>query len=136
MNPGHISRRLLLKRAAALGLLAVVERLVPAYALTSAADAGSQIALSGDVIDLTISEQPFHLDGRTGTAMTINGTIPGPLIRLKEGQQVTLRVTNRLEESSSIHWHGLLLPPADGRRAGRELRRHRAGHDLYLSLSG
>ena len=43
--------------------------------------------------------------------MTINGTIPGPIIRLREGQQATLRVTNHLEESSSIHWHGLLLPP-------------------------
>ncbi len=59
----HISRRLLLKRTAALGLLAVVERLVPAYALTNAAGAGSQLALSGDVVDLTIAEQPFHLDG-------------------------------------------------------------------------
>ena len=44
--------------------------------------------------------------------MTINGTIPGPVIRLKEGQLATLRVTNRLEEDTSIHWHGLLLPPA------------------------
>jgi CopA family copper-resistance protein len=43
--------------------------------------------------------------------MTINGTIPGPLIRLKEGQEVTLRVTNRLTEITSIHWHGILLPP-------------------------
>ncbi len=111
MNPDHISRRLLLKHAAALGLLAAVERLVPAYASMSAADAGSQIALSGHVIDLTIGEQLFLLDGRTGTAMTINGTIPGPVIRLKEGQQVTLRIINRLEESTSIHWHGLLLPP-------------------------
>lgn len=63
MNPGHISRRLLLKRPAALGLLAVVERLVPAYASMSDADAGSQIALSRDVIDLTIRGQLFHLDG-------------------------------------------------------------------------
>jgi CopA family copper-resistance protein len=45
-------------------------------------------------------------------AITINGTIPGPVIRLKEGQQATLRVTNRLQEDTSIHWHGLLLPPA------------------------
>jgi CopA family copper-resistance protein len=43
--------------------------------------------------------------------MTINGTIPGPVIRLKEGQQAMLRVTNRLKESTSIHWHGLLVPP-------------------------
>jgi hypothetical protein len=99
MNPDNVSRRLLLKRAAALGLLAAVERLVPAYALTSTAHAGSQIALSGDVIDLTIGEQLFSLDGRTGMAMTINETIPGPVIRLKEGQQAMLRVTDRLEES-------------------------------------
>lgn len=57
-----------------------------------------------------ISERSFALSGYTGTATTINGTIPGPLIRLKEGQEVTLRVTNQLKEISSIHWHGLLLP--------------------------
>ncbi|HSL05363.1 MAG TPA: copper resistance system multicopper oxidase, partial [Nitrospiraceae bacterium] len=113
MNADCISRRLLLKRAAALGLLAVVERLVPAYALTNTtANSASQTAISGEVIDLTISEQLFLLDGRTGMAMTINGTIPGPIIRLKEGQPATLRVTNRLQEDTSIHWHGLLLPPA------------------------
>lgn len=112
MNSSRISRRLLLKRTAALGLLAAVERLVPAYALTSAAHAGSQTPLSGEIIDLTIGEQLFRLDGQTAPAVTINGTIPGPVIRLKEGQQATLRVTNRLEESTSIHWHGLLVPPA------------------------
>lgn len=68
--------------------------------------------LSGELIDLVISERSFVLDGQAGTAMTINGTIPGPLIRLKEGQEVTLRVTNRLAEITSIHWHGILLPPA------------------------
>jgi FtsP/CotA-like multicopper oxidase with cupredoxin domain len=113
MNPDLILRRLLLKRVAALGMLAVAERLVPAYAVTNTiVNPGSQTPLGGDVIDLTISEELFHLDGwRTGRAMTINGTIPGPVIRLKEGQQATLRVTNRLEEPTSIHWHGLLLPP-------------------------
>jgi CopA family copper-resistance protein len=112
MNAEQISRRVLLKRTVALGLLAAVERLVPAYALTNTtANPGSQTPLSGEVIDLTISEQWFRLDGRTGMAMTINGTIPGPVIRLKEGQPVTLRVTNRLKEDTSIHWHGLLLPP-------------------------
>jgi CopA family copper-resistance protein len=113
MNLDLISRRLLLKRVAALGMLAAVERLVPAYAVTNTiVNPGSQTPLSGDVIDLTISEELFRLDGRTAPAITINGTIPGPVIRLKEGQQATLRVTNRLEESTSIHWHGLLLPPA------------------------
>ena len=112
MNSDRISRRLLLKRVAALGLVAAVEHLVPARAWTSAyATAGSQVPLSGEIIDLTISEQPFSVDGRTGMAITINGTIPGPVIRLKEGQHATLRVTNRLKEDTSIHWHGLLLPP-------------------------
>ena len=107
-----LSRRLFLKRIVALSMLAAVERLLPACAVTNTTvNPGSQIPLSGDVIHLTISEQLFRLDGQTGTAMTINGTIPGPVIRLKEGQQATLRVTNRLEESTSIHWHGLLLPP-------------------------
>ena len=112
MKSDLLSRRLLLKHVIALGMLAAVERLIPAYAMTNTAvSPGSQTPLSGDVIDLSISEQLFLLDGRTATAMTINGTIPGPIIRLKEGQLATLRVTNRLEESSSIHWHGLLLPP-------------------------
>ncbi len=112
MKSDLLSRRLLLKHVLALSLMAAAQRLIPVYAMTNTAvSPGSQTSLSGDVIDLTISEQLFLLDGRTATAMTINGTIPGPIIRLKEGQQVTLRVTNLLEESTSIHWHGLLLPP-------------------------
>jgi CopA family copper-resistance protein len=43
--------------------------------------------------------------------MGINGSVPGPLIRLREGEEAVLRVTNRLKETASIHWHGLLLPP-------------------------
>jgi FtsP/CotA-like multicopper oxidase with cupredoxin domain len=50
------------------------------------------------------------VDGRTGHAITVNGTIPGPLIRLREGDVVRLRVDNRLEEDTSIHWHGLIVP--------------------------
>lgn len=116
MTPDFISRRLLLKRAGALGLLAAVEHLIPACTWTEATamarlHIGSQTPLSGDMIDLTISEQLFRVDGRRGTAITINGTIPGPVIRLKEGQTATLRVTNHLAEPTSIHWHGLLVPP-------------------------
>ncbi len=66
--------------------------------------------LSGDVIDLTIGEHHFATGGRSGHAIAVNGTVPGPLIRLREGQDVTLNVTNNLAEDSSIHWHGLLLP--------------------------
>jgi FtsP/CotA-like multicopper oxidase with cupredoxin domain len=50
------------------------------------------------------------IDGKPGHAIAVNGTVPGPLIRLKEGQHVRLSVTNALDEDSSIHWHGLLVP--------------------------
>jgi len=112
---GLISRRLLLKRAGALGLLTAMQHLLPACTVNSlipSALAGTQPAiLSGEVIDLDIGEYRFTVGDRSAPAMTINGTIPGPLIRLKEGQAVTLRVTNRLVESTSIHWHGILLKP-------------------------
>ena len=106
-----ISRRQLLKTAEAFGLLAGLERLGPAYAQTNAPSAGQPSELSGNTIDLTIAETPFRVDGKAGKAVTINGTVPGPLVRLREGEDVTFRVTNHLKEVSSIHWHGLLLPP-------------------------
>ena len=113
METNPISRRSLLEGAGALGLLTTIERLLPSYARASATGAASQqpLALSGNTIDLTIAETPFRVGNRTGKAVTINGTVPGPLIRLREGEDVTLRVTNRLRETSSIHWHGILLPP-------------------------
>ncbi|WP_394726826.1 copper resistance system multicopper oxidase [Altererythrobacter sp. GH1-8] len=66
--------------------------------------------LSGEDIYLEIADHHFMTGGRAGHAFAVNGTVPGPLIRLKEGQNVRLHVTNRLKEVSSIHWHGLLLP--------------------------
>ena len=52
------------------------------------------------------------IDGRVSQAIGVNGTIPAPLIRLREGQIARLRVINDLDEDSSIHWHGLLVPAA------------------------
>ncbi len=53
--------------------------------------------------------------GRVDTVVAVNGSVPGPTLRLREGEDVTVNVTNRLKESASIHWHGLLLDgPADG----------------------
>ena len=69
-----------------------------------------QQTLTGSDIHLTISHGAVTIDGRTGHAITINGTVPGPVIRLKEGQTVRLHVTNTLAEDTSIHWHGLLVP--------------------------
>jgi CopA family copper-resistance protein len=112
MKPASISRRSLLKGVGALGTLTALESLFPAYVWSRAANAAAPTTqLSGNVIDLTIAEAPFHVGGRNTTATTINGTVPGPLLRLREGQDITLNVTNRLKETASIHWHGILLPP-------------------------
>lgn len=66
--------------------------------------------LTGTEIDLTVADGLREVAGRRGLGVAVNGTVPGPLLRLKEGDEVTLRVTNRLHEDTSIHWHGLLLP--------------------------
>jgi CopA family copper-resistance protein len=66
--------------------------------------------LSGEDIRLTIGHSSFAVGGRIGHAVTINGTLPAPLIRLREGQNVRIAVTNTLDEDTSIHWHGLILP--------------------------
>ena len=66
--------------------------------------------VSGDTIALTIARQTMTIDGRRSQAIGINGVVPGPLIRLRERQDIRLRVTNQLDENSSVHWHGLLVP--------------------------
>jgi len=67
--------------------------------------------VDGRTIDLHIAETRLAVAGQSAVATTINGGIPGPEIRLREGQDVTLRVSNALDEDTSIHWHGLLVPP-------------------------
>ncbi|MCL6252083.1 copper resistance system multicopper oxidase [Altererythrobacter sp. KTW20L] len=66
--------------------------------------------VSGEDIRLAIGESHFATGNRSGHAVTVNGSVPGPLVRLREGQNVRLHVTNTLAEDSSIHWHGLLVP--------------------------
>ena len=61
-------------------------------------------------LDLSIGETPIQVAGKNAVATGINGTVPGPLLRWKEGETVSLRVRNSLNAASSIHWHGLLLP--------------------------
>jgi CopA family copper-resistance protein len=67
-------------------------------------------AVAGPVIDLSVGHGARVVQGRKGHGVAINGSVPGPLIRLKQGQNVRLNVTNHLPEDTSIHWHGQLVP--------------------------
>ena len=102
------SRRTFVKSLAAGGLLGGLGLWrSPVWALTSP---GQPTVLAGSEFDLFIDQTPVNLTGRHRTALTINGSLPGPLLRWREGDTVTLRVKNRLAEPTSIHWHGILLP--------------------------
>ncbi|NVZ67065.1 multicopper oxidase domain-containing protein, partial [Pseudomonas gingeri] len=79
----------------------------PVWAITSPGQPG---VLSGTEFDLFIAESQVNITGVARTAMTINGGLPGPLLRWREGETVTLRVKNRLKDMTSIHWHGIILP--------------------------
>ncbi len=102
-------RHFLVATGASLASLATAG-LIPAWARSGTAGLASGGVLSGETIALTIGESHFATGGRSGHAITVNGTLPAPLIRLREGQNVRIAVTNRLAEQSSIHWHGLILP--------------------------
>jgi len=103
----------------ALGAVAVTERLAPAWAgadtrhaaVLPQHGAGNSHLAGESALDLVIEDLRFTVDGRTGNAIAANGTVPGPLIRLREGSEAVIRVQNRLRETTSIHWHGLLVPP-------------------------
>ena len=85
--------------------------LAPWAKLLAASQAsGAPRVLSGTEFDLTIAKTPVNFTGKPRMATTINGAIPGPTLRWREGETVTIRVSNQLQEDTSIHWHGILLP--------------------------
>ena len=81
----------------------------PSQADVLRARMGPQV-LSGTRFDLTYRPTPVNFTGKDRFATAINGSVPAPVLRWKEGDTVTLNVTNNLAEDSSIHWHGIILP--------------------------
>ncbi len=79
----------------------------PAVAIGSA---GGMPVLRGDNFKLTVEDVPVNFTGNSAIATAVNGSVPAPLLRWREGDTVTISVTNRLAETSSIHWHGLRVP--------------------------
>ena len=111
-------RRFVKSAALTLGGTALLRQVSPAWANPEGLSYSEQKLkpsfgnniVSGEKIDMTISRQPKRIAGAAGQPITINGSSPGPLVRLIEGQHVTINVTNNLRESTSIHWHGIILP--------------------------
>ncbi|WP_017527535.1 copper resistance system multicopper oxidase [Pseudomonas fluorescens] len=102
------SRRTFVKGLAAGGLLGGLGLWrPPVWALTSP---GQPTVLAGTEFDVFIGQTVVNLTGQARTALTINGSLPGPLLRWREGDTVTLRVKNQLAAPTSIHWHGIVLP--------------------------
>lgn len=84
--------------------------LSPSRLLATSNFSSAQPTLRGKNFNLTLAPQTVNYTGRERMATAVNGSVPGPILRWQEGDQVTLKVTNRLVESSSIHWHGMILP--------------------------
>src|SRR5574338_903452 len=107
-----LKRRDFLRAAAVTGAGVGMSRLHPAWASTISHGSAAKgfATLSGNDLAITIANSAFQVNGRAGHAVTMNGTIPGPLLRLHEGQNVRITVRNELDEDTSIHWHGVLVP--------------------------
>ena len=69
-----------------------------------------QKSLTGNNVDLTIGYLPVNFTGQNRQATAINGSVPAPVLRWKEGDNITLNVRNTMAVDSSIHWHGIILP--------------------------
>ena len=112
-NPS-LTRRTFVQGLAAGGLVAGMGSLARS-AWASPATASPQV-LTGTQFDLRIGESLVNFTGKTRRAITVNGLLPGPLLRWREGDTVSLRVSNDLPagnslgHETSVHWHGIILP--------------------------
>lgn len=104
-----LNRRQFLRSTTALGMATYVHQLLPVFA-QNAVERPVLKPDSTGAIDLVIDETEIVIGGKSALATTLNGTVPGPLVRLQEGTEAVIRVTNRLKGDSSIHWHGVILP--------------------------
>ncbi|MCI0517875.1 MAG: multicopper oxidase domain-containing protein, partial [Woeseiaceae bacterium] len=107
-DPAIKSRRVFLQRALNLAGVSGLAASLPLPAWAQSARPVTR-AVTASIYDLAIGHTPVTIDGRNAMATGINGTVPGPLLRFREGERITLNVRNELHHDSSIHWHGLIL---------------------------
>lgn len=99
-----LDRRMVLRGAAVAGGTAALSAWFPAWAQPVSAGIVKPLpVVAGPDVSLTIARQMMMIDGRPSRAIGLNGTVPGPLVRLRQGQKVRLSVTNDLDVDSSIH---------------------------------
>lgn len=108
----RVTRRRFLRASGTAALLLALDGLVPAYARSLWGAGRVRTAQGRRTFDLEIGRATVGIGERQARALTINRSLPGPLLRFREGETVVLRVTNTLEEDTSIHWHGIIVPNA------------------------
>ncbi len=94
---------------AATGLLTAMPAWARGAVSGTVARKGSDV-LSGEHLTMSVADTLFTTGSRRGPGVAVNGTIPGPLVRLKEGQNLVVDLVNNSTHGTSIHWHGLLVP--------------------------
>jgi CopA family copper-resistance protein len=104
------TRRKFVLGAASACVLGASPQLFAASAAATQSSLAQVPVLTGNRFDLFIGEQRVNFTGRARTAITVNQSLPAPVLRWREGERVKLRVHNQLREDSSIHWHGIILP--------------------------
>lgn len=108
-NSMEENRRRFIKSAIGTASALILAKMAPAWAYPLGRSYGDVINTQ-NMVNLHIRREDMNVAGRIARPITINGSMPGPLIRLKEGQRAKLHVSNALDESTSIHWHGIILP--------------------------
>ncbi len=110
--PMLLNRRRFIRRSAFTTAATGISLLLPPWARggTASSLSGLRPTTAGNQFDLTVDRATCTIDGRAGKGILVNGQLPAPLLRWREGETVTLRVTNKLDVDTSIHWHGILLP--------------------------
>lgn len=106
-NKQFISRRRFVTSALAAG---AVFGFSPSVLTAQSQALSGPATLSGNRFDLNVSYKPVNFSGQERIATVINGSLPAPTLRWREGEEIVLRVTNNLAEDSSVHWHGIILP--------------------------
>ena len=110
-SPPYMPRRRFVQGLAAGGVMLGLSPFAHAAGIVSSqARTGTAPVLTGTEFNLEVGQSPVNFTGNPRMAFTINGSVPAPTLRWREGDTVTIRVKNTLKEDTSIHWHGIILP--------------------------